>query len=189
VGDVLEERMSKASTVYYDPGNAASYSTLNKLRAAVKHAKPGKLKTFLEAQDAYTLHRPIRKRFPRNSYSVNNIMDVWETDLVDVQNLGKHNDNHKYLLSVIDVFSKYLHVIPIKSKTSPAVTAAFLSIFSNPKYSKPIRKRPIWVRTDKGKEFLNKSFQDMLKREGIQFQVCRNPDVKCSIIERAHRTL
>ena len=45
------------------------------------------------------------------------------------------------------------------------------------------------VRTDKGKEFLNKTFQDMLKREGIEFSVCRNPDLKCSIIERAHRTL
>jgi hypothetical protein len=62
--------MSEVSTVYYDPGNTASYSTSNKLRAAVKHAKPGKLKTCLEAEDAYTLHRPIRKRFPTNSYGV-----------------------------------------------------------------------------------------------------------------------
>jgi hypothetical protein len=45
------------------------------------------------------------------------------------------------------------------------------------------------VRTDKGKEFLNKTFHDMLKHEGIQFQVCRNPDVKCSIVEIAHRTI
>jgi len=36
---------------------------------------------------------------------------------------------------------------------------------------------------------LNKHFQEMLKREGIQFQVCRNPDVKCCVIERAHRTI
>jgi hypothetical protein len=88
----------------------------------VKHAKIGKLKTFLEDQDAYTLHRPIRKRFPRNCYSVTNIMDVWETGF---QNLGKHNDHYKYLVTVIDVFSKYLQVIPIKSKTGPAATAAF----------------------------------------------------------------
>jgi len=45
------------------------------------------------------------------------------------------------------------------------------------------------VRTDKGKEFLNKNFQDMLKREGIHFQVCRNLDVKCPVVERAQRTL
>jgi len=45
------------------------------------------------------------------------------------------------------------------------------------------------VRTDKGKEFLNKHFQYMLKREGIQFQVCKNPDVKCSVVEPAHRPI
>ena len=45
------------------------------------------------------------------------------------------------------------------------------------------------VLTDEGKEFLNKTFQDTLKREGIEFSVFRNPDVKCSVIERAHRRL
>jgi len=42
---------------------------------------------------------------------------------------------------------------------------------------------------DRGKEFLNKHFQDMLRDEAIQFQVCRNPDVKCTVVERAHRTI
>jgi hypothetical protein len=107
-------------------------------------------------------------------------MDVWECDLVDVQALSKFNDNFKYILSVIDVFSKFLYMIPLKSKAGTAVTAAFQSI---------LRERPVWVRTDKGKEFLNKNFQAMLRREGIQFQVCRNPDVKCSVVERAHRTI
>jgi hypothetical protein len=45
------------------------------------------------------------------------------------------------------------------------------------------------VRTDEGKEFLNRSFQDMLKHERIEFQICRNPDMKCSIMERAQRTI
>jgi hypothetical protein len=38
-------------------------------------------------------------------------------------------------------------------------------------------------------EFLNKTFQDVLKREGFEFNVCRNPDEKCSVIERVHRTI
>ena len=36
---------------------------------------------------------------------------------------------------------------------------------------------------------MNRPFQDMLKREGIHFNVCRNPDVKCAVVERAHRTI
>ena len=177
-----------ASSVYYDPANPASYSTARKLASAVQR-DTSNINTWLQAQDAYTLHRPVRKRFFRNPYSVDNILDLWQADLVDVQGLAKYNDNYKYLLTVIDVFSKYLHVIPLKSKTGPAVTAAFLSIFKDPKYSTPTRKRPLCLQTDKGKEFLNEHFQGMLRREKIRFRVCRNPDVKCSIVERAHRTL
>jgi hypothetical protein len=120
---------------------------------------------------------------------VNNINDVWESDLVDVQGLTQYNDGVKNLLTVIYDFSKFLHLIPLKSKTGKAVTSAFQSILNNPKYLKPIRKRPVWVRTDRGKDFFNKSFQDMLKSEGIQFQICKNSDVKCAVVERAHRTI
>jgi hypothetical protein len=108
---------------------------------------------------------------------------------MDVQNLAKYKDKFKFLLSVVDVFRKFLHIVPLKSKTGPAVASAFPSIFDSPKYKKPLRTRPIWVRTDRGKEFLNENFQDALKREGIEFQQCRNPVVKCSIVETVHRTL
>jgi len=181
------------SDLYYDPAKPSAFSSLKKLQHAAKQSKLGKkpseIKSWLEMQDAYTLHKPLRRRFPRNSYTVNNLLDVWEADLVDVQAFSKFNDNYKYLLTVIDVFSKFLHIVPLKSKMGTSVTLAFQSILKDPKYSKPVQRRPIWVRTDKGKEFLNKHFQDMLKHEDIQFQVCRNPDVKCSIVERAQRTV
>ena len=54
---------------------------------------------------------------------------------------------------------------------------------------KTLKRRPVWVRTDKEKEFLNTTFQNLLKHEGIQFQVCKNPDIKCPVIERTHRTI
>ena len=78
-------------------------------------------------------------------------MDVWECDLFDVQGLSKHNDGIKYLLCDIDVFSKYLHVVHLKSKTGPSVMATFQSVLDDSKYSK--RSRPVWVQTDRGKEF------------------------------------
>ena len=77
--------------------------------------------------------------------------------------------------------------MPLRSKTGTAVSSAFRSILA--KYSKPVRRRPIWVSTDRGKEFLNRSFQAMLKKEGIQFQICRDPNVKCAVVERSHRTI
>ena len=118
------------------------------------------------------LHRPVKKRLARNPYTVHNVMAVWECDLVDVMALGKYNDKYVYILSVTDIFSKFLHLVPLRSKPGTAVSSAFQSIFMDPRYS---TRRPIWLRTNKGKEFLNRQFQDMLKREGIQFQINPRP--------------
>jgi hypothetical protein len=73
----------------------------------------------------------VRKKFARNPYVVTNVMDVWEADLVDVQNLAKYNDGVKYLLTAIYVFSKFLHVVTLKNKTGKSVASSFLSIFSS----------------------------------------------------------
>jgi CRISPR/Cas system type I-B associated protein Csh2 (Cas7 group RAMP superfamily) len=81
-----------ASKVYYDPAHGAGFSTVDKLSKAVKHEKLN-IKTWLEEQEAFTLHRSVRKRFQRNSYTVNNVMDVWECDLLDIQAHSKLNDN------------------------------------------------------------------------------------------------
>ena len=102
-------------------------------------------------------------------------MDLREADLVDVQSLAKHNDGHRYLLTVIDVFTKYLHVVPLKSKTAKGVSEAFESVLNADKYMEPRKRRPVRLRTDKGKEFLGSSFQKLLQREGIQFLVARTP--------------
>jgi hypothetical protein len=115
-------------------------------------------------------------------------MEICECDLVDVQNFSKFNDKLKDLLTVIDDFSKFLHIISLMSKKCKAVASAFQLIFKNSKYNKPLQKYPICVRADKGNEFLNKSFHEMLKFVGIHFQVRRNPDVIWSVIERTHRT-
>ena len=85
-------------------------------------------------------------------------MDVWKCHLVDVQALSRHNDGVKYLLMVIDVFSKFLHMVPLKSKSGKDVSGAFQSVLKDPRYLNPFKTRPVWVRTDKGKDFLNESF-------------------------------
>jgi len=69
------------------------------------------------------------------------------------------------------------------------VAAALATILQDTKYTKSIRRRPVWERTDKGKEFLNTQFQTLLKRKGIEFEFCRNPDVKCAVVEHVNRTL
>jgi hypothetical protein len=81
-----------AGKLFYDLESQANLSTLDRLQSAARLRKNGmsqeQLTNWLEKQDAYTLHRPVRKRFQRNPYTVNNILDVWECNLADVQRLS-----------------------------------------------------------------------------------------------------
>ena len=125
--------------------------TLQKLRLATAGLKKKQttisidvIRDWLEKQDAYTLNYPVRKLFARNPYTVTNLMYVWECDLLDVQSYTKYTVNYRYILSVIDVFSKFLHMIPLKKKRRPSVTSAFRSTFDDTKYWKRL---PIWLST------------------------------------------
>ena len=71
------------------------------------------------------------KRFPRNPYTVTNIDDVWEMDLANLSSLSKYNDKYKYLLNVIDIFSRYAWSVPLKGKTGTSITSALKSLFKN----------------------------------------------------------
>jgi len=98
-------------------------------------------------------HKPVTKNFPKRKVYVNGIDKIWAADLVDMQAFSKFNRGVKYLLTVIDVFSKYGWMLPLKDKTGVSVAKALKEIFKqrNPKN--------LW--TDKGKEFYNKHVRDL----------------------------
>ena len=79
--------------------------------------------------------------------------NIWEADLADMQLISKFNKGFRFLLRVIDIFSKYAWVFPLKDKKGVSIVDAFQNILddSNRKPSK------IWV--DKGSEFYNNSFK------------------------------
>ena len=140
------------SKFFYDRARPSTFSTLQKLRAAVR-GPPEYVRSWLEKQDAYIFQMQVRKRLPRNPYSVNNVMDVRGCDLGDVRVLGRFNNNYKYILSVTDVFSKYLHMVPLKSKTGASVASACESFLQDPIFSKSRLRRPVWVRKDRARSF------------------------------------
>ena len=131
--------------VYYDPKHAAGFGSVEKLVKASKH-KERDVEEWLASQNTYTLHKPVRKRFPRDPYTVTNIDDVWEMDLADLNSLSKYNDKYKYILNVIDIFSRYAWSVPLKDKTGTSITTALKSLFKN--------RKPITIQSDKGTEFL-----------------------------------
>ena len=111
------------------------------------------------------------------------IDDQWVADLVEMQPLKRWNRGTQYLLTVIDVFSKYAWVAPLKSKTGKAVTAALESILR-----RSGGRRPRRLQTDKGKEFCNTTFAKMLDHYGIR-HFSTQGDAKASVVERFNQTL
>jgi hypothetical protein len=153
-------------TLYYAPDKLSGFASLLKLASeSPRGTKRADTQRWLLQQDSNSLHRPLRKRFLRNPYTVTNIMDVLECDLIDIQNVSKYNDNYRNLLSVIDVFSKFLHIVPLRIKIGTAVASVFRSILA--KYS---HRRLIWVRRDRGKKFLTDRSKTCWRRRAFSFK-------------------
>ena len=151
-------------SIYYDPSHPAACSGINALYKACKHEgiTRAQIKEWLKKQDTYTLHRSARKPFKRNRVEVFGINSQWQADLVDLSSLKRWNKQYRYLLVVIDCFSKYAHVVPIKTKTGESLVAAFKKILSR-------GEKPDILQTDKGTEFTNRPFQKWLRTQGIRF--------------------
>ena len=132
-------------------------------------------------QLANELHKPIIKKF--NSKVYPSFEDnIWGVDLADMQLLSKFNKGFRFLLCVIDIFSKYAWVIPLKDKNGISIVNAFQIILkkSNRKPNK------IWV--DKGSEFYNNSFKKWLRDNNIEMYSTNN-EGKSVIAEIFIRTL
>ena len=80
-------------------------------------------------QLADELHKPIRRKFKTRRVISNGIDEIWCSDLVEMQQFSKWNKGFRYLLMVLDVFSKYGWIIPLKDKKGENVMNAFKTIF------------------------------------------------------------
>lgn len=162
------------------------------------------------------IFKPARKRFPTRHVIQRSIDDTWQADLYtfyrpqrqsddpsynlrsssssssslrsksepvnEYKHLLKANDDYKYILNVIDISSKYAWCIPLKTKTGLEVSKAFENILTSSK------RIPKHLHVDKGKEFYNKDFKQVLDKYDIQMY-STGTDNKASIVERFNRTL
>ena len=138
-------------------------------------------KTWLETQDTYTLHKPLTKRFPRRKTFAKGIDDLFQADLADMRNLASYNDGFAYILTCIDVFSRYAFAEAVKDKRGSTVANAFEKIFAI--------RAPNMLQTDRGLEFLNASVQAVFRKHDVRHYFSLNDDIKAALIERFNRTL
>src|SRR6266700_6870705 len=173
------------SKVYYNTSNPAGFGGARKLYSAVKAKNQdityNDVVNFLRSQPTYTLHKPARKRFPRNKIYVSYINEMFEADLVDLSMFSRMNNSYKYILTVIDCFSKFLFAEPLKTKTPLEIINAFKKVIKI--------RQPMKLRTDRGLEFNNKHFKQFCDENEINFFTTQNSNIKCAIVERVNRTI
>ena len=99
------------SKIYHDSKDSGSLGVVERLwrRARQLHV-PGvtqkSVQEYLRSEQA--LHKPARRQFTRNHTYVAGIDAQWQTNLADMQGIAKQNGGMRYLLTVIDVFSKFV---------------------------------------------------------------------------------
>jgi len=99
----VHEKNTKFTAIYFIPEKPTAFSNLDKLAAAIPRKNKSDVKACLEYQNAYIMHRPARRRYSCNPYTVTNLMQFRECDILDMQSLSKYNDTYRYILSVINV--------------------------------------------------------------------------------------
>ena len=165
---------------YVDPKHAGSFRGLQSIRQHT-HVGVNSARKWLMGEPAYTLHKQSKTKFRRRRTLSKGINELWQADLVDLSLLSNENNSNRYLLTCIDVFSKFARVEPLKNKSGSSLVTAF---------SKMIAKHQCkLLQTDKGTEFLNGPFQKLLKDHNIRHYTSENDDIKASVVERFNRTL
>ena len=173
--------------VYFDPKHPAAYGGIKRLRnaalnAGFRNASYGKIRSWLRGQEVYSLFRPARRNFPRNETPMYKTDWIWEADLMDMSSYSSYNDGYKYVLCVVDIFTRYAWTAALKSKKASEMVAALKSIMEAG------RKPESALRTDKGGEFVNGEVGKLLKEFGVKHIITYN-ETKAGIVERLIKTL
>ena len=108
--------------------------------------------------------------------------NIWGADLADTKLLSRFNKRFRFLLCVIDIFSKCPCVVPLKDKKVATITNAFQSIL------KDSNRKPNKICVDKGSEFCNNSFKKWLQVNDIAMYSTHN-EGKSVVAEQFIRTL
>ena len=166
--------------LYTKPEEPASFTGAQTFKTNHPGFKLAKLKKELRDVEAYSMHKQVKRKFPRRKTEVAGIDDQWQIDLLDISKLKYQNSHMTFLLTCIDVFRRFAWVIPIKNKEAETVRDAFLTIF---KTNKPPRS----IYSDGGNEFKGECKELFQKLNILTIETMST--LKAAVVERFNRTI
>ena len=125
---------------------------------------------------AKELHKEYRNNRKYLKIKVFNKDDIWSADLIETVNV-KNNDNFRYILTIIDLYTRFAWAIPLKNKTSNSIKEAFETLFENTSNRIP---KKLWVKNFTIKYF--KTFWMIMKLKFIQHLINQMKELKVHLI-------
>ena len=170
--------------LYHDSKFSGSFSGSENFYREVKSIFPKvsrkKVYEFLKSQDTYTFHKRTRKPKNYRRTVVFRPRDLWQIDLLDMQKYSQENKGYRYICVIIDCFSRYVWVKPLKNKTGKSIVKALALLL--------MTERPKLIQADQGTEFFNRDVKRMLEAFGPKLYHTYT-DKKAAIVERVQRTI
>lgn len=167
----------------YEKGAAAFSSAARVYQEAKKEIPTLTLKeveAWLQTQPSYTRHKRVKRHFKTSKIISGGYMETIQADLMDMARYARWNNSYKYILVVIDVFSKMAFAAPIRRKND--TTTAFNKLLQE------FPQRPLYLHVDRGTEFYNESMKRILQSNNI-IMYSTNSIYKACAAERLIRTL
>ena len=125
--------------------------------------------------------KPPKKYYATNKTDVYHIDDIWSLDILDLKDYGpKNNRRYRYVLVILDSFSKFGWTTALKNKIAQILKDSFENIIS--------KRKPNLIESDRGQEFYNDIFQDFLNKNNIELH-SRNSSYGAVFAERFVRTI
>ena len=161
----------KIDTLYKNVASSPSFSA--------------KISEFLRQNYLHSTHRRVVKhKFPRRRVLARFPFELFMADLIDYKKYMYSNNHYRYILLLIDCFTRVIYAAPLKRKDQTSTAEALESIFRN------FDKFPINFVTDDGKEFFNQKVQLVFRTYGINhYSTPTKTKMKASLAERAIRTI
>merc|ERR1711889_39700 len=175
--------------IYENLKDPSGYSGENRLYDHVK--KLGRkdisrrdIKEFLKGQPGWNFHGLIPRKFVRKPTKVCRQGLILGIDLLDLtEKIAKHNKKHRYIFLMIDLFSRKLWLTPLTNKSNLTCAKALESFFQKSLY------KYSFVFSDQGCKFVGKHTQKVYDKFNITRYSVKKQKIKCSIAERAIRTI
>ncbi len=182
----LSREQKRIIKLYKTPGHPIAFSAPNTIYRYFRgNIKLDTIKEALAHLDVYTLHREYKRpKFQNPYYSFLRRKD-FQADLIDISTLAPANEGVRYLLIIIDIFSRRVWAHPLKRKTANETRDAlrtWIDMLRNEGDS------PAVFTTDNGTEFVNRQVKTLMRQNNIKMVQTANIN-KAAICERANKSI